>query len=292
MARRETVVAAGLQVKELVERIPVGHPRRAFLLGREEIAVAIPLQGHDVAQAADELLDLAIRRNPQEAAAVLVGRIVVHAGFLLLPIRILIGGAAHREVERPVGSERHRHGVVDTAVQKIAGRRESRVVETAGEHLARFGHAVAVAIAETDNFAREDEVGLAIFHRDAEWIVGAGFGGERVDLVFEPVAVGIAEHMEAAVVAAREEPPVRRVFDVVEAGERDRQLADSETGHEDLGGRSARGGGFGDKRSHGGQQQSERELHGAEAGDGFPVSAVRRKRAFRGRREFTRGVPG
>ena len=47
MPRRKTVVPPRLDVEQLVEGVAVRHPRRAFLIRAEKIAVTIPLQRHD-----------------------------------------------------------------------------------------------------------------------------------------------------------------------------------------------------------------------------------------------------
>ena len=234
MARRKTVVASGLEMQEFVQGIAVGRPRRAFLIGSEEIAVAIPLERHHIAKAARELFHFAVRGDAQKAATAFVSRVVVRARFLVGPVGVGGGGAAHREVERTVRAEGNGHGVVDAALQEVAGLGKVGVVETGGEHLARLGHPVAIAVAEPDDFAREDEIRLAVFHRNAERIVGIRLFGKRVDLVLKSVAIGVAQHVEAPVVTAGEEPTVGGILDVVQTGELHRQFANGKAGHEHL----------------------------------------------------------
>ena len=41
MPRRKAVVPPGLDVQQLVERIPIRHPRRTFLIGAEKIAIEL-----------------------------------------------------------------------------------------------------------------------------------------------------------------------------------------------------------------------------------------------------------
>ncbi len=57
-----------------------------------------------------------------------------------------------------------------------------------------------------------------------------GWYQNSVDLVFEAVVVGVAEDVDAAVVAGGEEAAVGCVEDVVDVGDFDGQLADGEAG--------------------------------------------------------------
>ena len=146
MPRRKTVVPPRLDVEQLVEGVAVRHPCRAFLIRAEKIAVAVPLQRHDVAQPRGELLHFSIFPEAQQTAAP-PRRGVVRAG-LVGPVGIRRSAVAHRHVKRAVRSEADRHRAVHAPVHEIAGLHQLRVVEVFVHRLARVRHAVAVGVAK------------------------------------------------------------------------------------------------------------------------------------------------
>ena len=218
--RREAVVppTREIDVEQFVERIAIRHPGRAFLIAGEEVAVPVELQRHDVTQARRELLDFAIRADAQQTAAALVGRVVRDA-FFVVPIRVVVTRVAHRHVERAVGAERERHRAIHAAVVEIGRLHEFGIVEAFRHRLACVRHAVAIRVAPAHHFIGQHGVRHPVLHRHAERVVRARLGREGVHLVLQPIAIGVAEQMKTPIVTAGEKPPVRRVFDVVQAGQ-------------------------------------------------------------------------
>ena len=244
MARREAVVATALEMEQLVEGIAVRQPGRAFLVGAEQLAVAVPLQRHDITQAAVELFHLAVGRYLQQAAATLVRRIAGLAGFhgfgcphvavRLLPVAVAGIRAPHGDIPGTVRPRGEPQRSVHAAVHDPGIVADLRIVPAFHDRLAGFGNPVAIGIAEAHDLFGQQGVRHAVLHHHAERVVVGDPGRKRIELVLDAVAIGVAQQVEAAVVATREQAAVGRVFDVVEVGGFHLQLVDAEAGHQHL----------------------------------------------------------
>src|SRR5688500_9984468 len=74
--RREAIMPAGLNVQQFVEWISVGHPRRSFLIGHEQ--VAIPVEGHANGEANAGAYGFTLREVGQNA----LNRAALHRRFV------------------------------------------------------------------------------------------------------------------------------------------------------------------------------------------------------------------
>src|SRR5262245_31362781 len=95
--------------------------------------------------------------------------------LLVVPIGIAMGGVAHRNVYRAVGTECQRQRTIDAAMIEIWRGYQLRVVESFRDRFALVRHPVAVGIAKTDDFVRQQGVRLTVLYCEAERVVGARF---------------------------------------------------------------------------------------------------------------------
>lgn len=94
-----------------------------------------------------------------------------------------------------------------------------------GHCFAFFRYAIVVRIHISNNFVSQYEVRHAILHSYTEWIVTAGLARERIHLIFQAIAIGVAQHVKPAIVTTREQTTIGRILDVVETGQPDRQFS-------------------------------------------------------------------
>ena len=113
MARGEAVVFAPLDVEEFVKGVAVWQPRRPFLLGREEIALAVESEGAGKADArADSFAGFKIGGNLLDRAALTFQVVASLPGDGVDEITIRVVGTTEAEIEAAVlGIHRHAHGV-------------------------------------------------------------------------------------------------------------------------------------------------------------------------------------
>ena len=123
--------------------------------------------------------------------------------LLVVPVRVVVARISHRHEDRAVGRNRERHRAVHPAVVEIRRAHHLQIIEALRDRLALVGNAVAIRVAPAYDFIREHRVGHPVFHDHAERIVRARLRRESVHLVLQPVAIGIAQHVEATIVSAR-----------------------------------------------------------------------------------------
>jgi hypothetical protein len=99
VARRETIVAARLNMEQLVEWISIGHPGCALLLAGEEIAVTVEGKGDGKAHAGGH--DFAARkvRRDLEHGGAFGGEGVLGFPLRIEQVGLVVGLDAEREVD-------------------------------------------------------------------------------------------------------------------------------------------------------------------------------------------------
>ena len=111
MARREAVVSALLNVQQFIERVAVGQPGGAFLVGGKEVAVVVEGKPNGEANARGDDFSLGkVGRDLQDRAALAL-HIVMSATVLIDKIGVGIVGRSKAEVEVAVLVERDAYGV-------------------------------------------------------------------------------------------------------------------------------------------------------------------------------------
>ena len=218
-------------MEQFVEGITIGQPRCPFLFGAEQVAVVVERQGDREADSgADRFAAREIGRDPLDRSALAMDVV----GSLAIGVEeVGIGevGDIESEIKAAVGAHRQACRVDVLRDLLPAGRDDALVV----------GDVVSVGVGkQRDLSLRGDE------HADAVGI--ARRGEEEADRaaeaagvvvvpggrVFEAVAVGVAEEVDVAAIAERDERAVWAEADVVDVGKRYRNLADGEARHEHL----------------------------------------------------------
>ena len=220
----KAVVPALLDVQQLVERIAVGHPGRAFLVGAEQIAVDVePQRDRETDAGRDDLVRLEIGRHADDRAR--------FVGELILRLAVFV-------VQQRIGEVVRAAAEVNAAVLRVEGDAEpvdlvEAFLPAAGDFDFFVGLVVAIGIDDqhAPRFADDEHAVAALvagrrqIHADRR-PQAAGVVPEQVGFIFEPVAVRVAKQPDFAVVAEGDERAILAVLDVVDVREVERQLAD------------------------------------------------------------------
>jgi hypothetical protein len=147
---------------------------------------------------------------------------------------------------------------IDGHAERIDG--DEKFFPAADDHLGFVSGAVMIRVFDQRDSAFGCDVDS--FGSDAHADGSADFAGFAGVInfagVFESIVVGVGEDVNAAVIADGEEFAIGGVFEVVDVGERDRQLAHGEARDEHVDGERLGGGGSGEKDC-GNQEEEKRE---------------------------------
>src|SRR5256886_17220638 len=214
MLRWKSVMAPRLNVQEFIERIAVGHPRGAFLVGAKKVAVTVEREADSEANTGAHRLALGeIRADTLNRPAFQDRAIPRLARGLINQIRFGKTRRAEAEVNAPVRSHSNaervhtllfaafgpgRHGDLRVGTIVSVGVHDQRQLFFRGDE-----HAVAARVAgRRQRCANRRAQGLLL--------------PERLDLVLQSVAVAVAQQPEAALVTDPARFAVRRRPDSVQ----------------------------------------------------------------------------
>jgi hypothetical protein len=302
VARRETIVVAGDDEVQFVERIAVGHPGLALLVGVEEVAGLVESEsdghadaGGDRAQllrAGVQLLDGPAARLDvveRELVVARIGGLRLDPTFMGLEPRdvrrlqvvaageaIRVGVVLHQQAEVDVARGIHGHGrgIYIPGSHILVG-------PVVGHDLLRVRLPVAVGIPQERDLAAAGDVEAlgrpAHPERHGQrLLVPPGFS-----LVFQAVAVRVAQLPDPAVIAERSERAVGGEAEVVLVAQMDGKLLHGEAGHEH---RHFGDGGRSGDESASGQDKAEQPsidhphtvaIHGRRESPAFVLSCLR-----------------
>ena len=226
MPRWEPVMASGLDVQQFIERIAVRHPCCAFLVGAKKVAMTVEREADSEANTGANRLALREVRADALNRPAFHGRAIPRlARRLIYQIRFGKTRRAEAEVDAAVRSNSHaervnallfaafgprRHGDLSVGTIVAVGVHDQRQLFFRGDE-----HAVATCVAER----RQRRA-----NRRAQGLLFP----ERLDLVLQAVAVGVAEQPDASVVTDRDEFAVGATTDVVDVVQLHRQFARAE----------------------------------------------------------------
>ena len=232
MAGRKTVMASRLDVQQFVEWIPVRQPRRAFLIGDEQ--VADPVERHPNGEAdagADRLAFCEIGADTLNGAALGRRAVASLAGRLIHPIRLGETGGAEAEIDAAIrrnGNSQCVHALLFTALGP-GGHRDLLV----GPVIAVFVHNERhLLLRRHENTLAPRVAGRR--ERRADRRAKRLLVPERLDLVLDPVAIAVAQQPDATVVTDRDQLAVGAIADIVDVIDVHRQCPRLKTGEEDL----------------------------------------------------------
>ena len=232
MTGREAVMKSRLDVQQLVERIAIRQPRRAFLFGGEQIAVAVEGQRTSKARAgADRFALREIRRDALDGAV------------LSRELEVRLTGRRVDEVA--VGVVLCAESKINRAVLRVHG--DTDGIDTLRDFLPALcnddflvGHAIAILVEQERHLAlaRDNHaVAAGIILRQQRHADGAAqhrLVPEHGGLVLASVAVAVGDEVDAPVVTERDEFAIVTVADAGEVPHLQRQFLDREAGHEHL----------------------------------------------------------
>ncbi len=232
MPRRETVMAALLDVEQLVERIAVGEPGGAFLVGAKKIAGGVERHAHGKADAgAVDFAVLEIGRDVKDGAPFLLEVVVGFSGRLVDLEAVGEIHAADTEENAVVGRNGDAEGI---DLMKRAGPAlgdDDFLVELSG--VGRVEQQRELALVGDEDAVAERIMGRRECDADGDGHAALVVPPE-LGFILQSVAVSVAQKINISVVSDGDELAVGAVADVVDVGQVERKLAHRKAGDEHL----------------------------------------------------------